>query len=98
MAIDEAALGDNIQVTIRLMLDGAVLVARKYDVEMRRFSSTEHWSFTVATPITAGTHNVSVQALFGTMGRTGTGLPSAIVAGAADPLTQGTLTAVVVNR
>jgi hypothetical protein len=99
--VNSSALpGDYVRVDVRLLVDGVVLVTRRHDVENGTFANTGHWSFSIATPLSAGSHTVVVDAMLSAIGRGNPGnpFPAAFVAGTADTVTRGTLTTIVVNK
>jgi hypothetical protein len=100
IATPDATVGDSVHVAIRLLVDGRLVISRRYDVERGNFTNSTHWGFTVTVSVAPGPHTVALQAQSSTPGRrvTTNPWPTAVVAGAETSLGQSTLTAVVMNR
>jgi hypothetical protein len=94
------APGDEVRVAIRLLVDDVVQEFGEYEVEHGNFSSFGRWSFSIALPLSAGSHTVGVQAQMTAINKApaSTSFPRAIVAGTPDSTAHGTLTAVVVKQ
>jgi hypothetical protein len=99
-SIDGTNVGDFVQIVVRLVVDNTVQVARRIDLEKGYLATSQTWSFTIALPLSAGTHSVGVDAsqLVNNTRNGAMPFPSAFVgAAASDPL-HATLTAVVLKK
>ena len=92
--------GDHVRVDVRLIVDGVSKDLGAYDLENGNFSNTGRWSFSMATALAPGVHTVGVQVMLSGINRLNASspFPRALVGGAADTATRGTLTAVVLKQ
>jgi hypothetical protein len=100
IANDGAFLGDFVRVDVRLIVDGNVLENRRYDVEKGNFGSTGHWNYSVVAALGAGVHHVRLEARMVSSGRLNAAnpFPTATLAGTANTVGRGKLTAIVLNK
>jgi len=86
--------GDYVQVTIRVLVDNAVVSQRVYDLEMASFAFHGTWSQSITVPVAAGDRTVSVDAKLTDR----SGSVSATVAGPANSVLRATLNVLVLNK
>jgi hypothetical protein len=90
------APGNYVQVDVRLLVDGAVVEQRTYDVELGSNAYKVNWSFaTSVTDLRAGTHTVAVDAFRRSASPTNV---FAVLAGSETTPQHGTLTVLVLNK
>jgi hypothetical protein len=94
------ATGDLIAIDIELVVDGIIVADRRHFAEVGVwFNKADYWSYTLALPLTPGTHTIAVVAqLAFALSGTGAAGPMAIVGGGPNEVTRGTLTTLVLNR
>ena len=89
------AAGNYVQVSVRILVDGAVAAERVYDVEMGQNAFTGHWNVATTVAPAAGTHTVLVDATLKSSVPT---TVSATLAGMPTSVTKGTLNVLVLNK
>ncbi len=90
--------GDYVQVSVRVKVDGVVVVDRPYEVEIGNFASKDYWNIAFSVAATPGSHTVTVDTFLRDAGTLHTTLPTAIVGGPSNSMLRGELTVLTLNK
>ena len=89
------ASGNYVQVDVRVLVDGAVVEDRVYDVELATNAYKTNWSFATSVDVGPGSHTVTVDAFRRSASPT---TVTATLAGTETSNLRGTLTVLVLNK
>ena len=90
--------GDYVQVSVRVKVDGVVVVDRPYEVEIGNFASKGYWNIAFSVAATPGSHTVTVDTFLRDAGTLHAVLPTAIVGGPSNSMLRGELTVLTLNK
>jgi hypothetical protein len=91
-------LGDYVQVDVRVLVDGVVVMDRAYDVEIGNFAFKGYWSIACSVAASPGAHTVTVDTFLRSRGSLQGGTPTATVGGPSNSMLRGELTVLTLNK
>jgi hypothetical protein len=90
--------GDYVQVDVRVLVDGVVVVDRSYDVELGNFAYKTYWSIACSVAASPGPHTVTVDTFLRSAATLNVVKPTANVGGPTNSMLRGELTVLTLNK